>query len=85
MRFDSYYMSFAPETLVAKYRILNGYTQVELAYILGISTRQLQRIEKDFSRTKISTLRSIIRILDIPDNEIIKVIKGETIWLEMNL
>lgn len=79
MRFDSYYMSFAPETLVAKYRILNGYTQVELAYILGISTRQLQRIEKDFSRTKISTLRSIIRILDIPDNEIIKVIKGETI------
>ena len=79
MRFDSYYMSFAPEALVAKYRILNGYTQVELAYILGISTRQLQRIEKDFSRTKISTLRNIIRILDIPDNEIIKFIKGETI------
>ena len=75
MRFDSYYMSFAPETLVAKYRILNGYTQAELAYILGISTRQLQRIEKDFSRTKISTLRSIIRILDIPDNEIIEFIK----------
>ena len=79
MRFDCYYMSFAPESLVAKYRILNGYTQVELAYILGISTRQLQRIEKDFSRTKISTCRNIIRILDIPDNEIIDFIKGEKI------
>lgn len=79
MRFYHYYIPCTSESLVAKYRILNGYTQVELAHILGISTRQLQRIEKDFSRTKISTLRSIIRILDIPDNEIIKVIKGETI------
>lgn len=77
MRFYHYFVPCTSESLVAKYRKLNGYTQVELACILGISTRQLQRIENDFSRTKISTLRSIIRILDIPDNKILEVIKGE--------
>lgn len=77
MRYYSCCMSYDQESLVYKYRRLNGYTQVEFAYMLGITVRQLQRIEKDFSRTKISTCRKIIHLLNIPDKEILKFIKGE--------
>ena len=52
-----------------------NYSQEKLAEILQISTRQLQRIEKNEEETRIKTLKKIINILDIPDNEIIGYIK----------
>lgn len=61
--------------MIKEYRIKKGYTQEELSEILEISWRQLQRIEKDEEKTKISTLKKIIKILQIPDEEIIKFIK----------
>lgn len=61
--------------MIKENRIRKNYTQEELSEILNISTRQLQRIEKDEDKTKIETLRKIIKILQIPDEEIIKYMK----------
>lgn len=47
-------------------------TQEQLAERVGISWRQLQRIEKNENQTKISTLKNFIRVLDISDIEIIQ-------------
>lgn len=61
--------------MIKEYRIKNNYTQEQLAEIINISPRQLQRIEKDEYKTKIETIRKIIRVLNIPDEEILKYIK----------
>lgn len=61
--------------MIKEYRIKKNLTQEDLAEKLNISPRQLQRIEKDETKTKISTLKKIIKILNIPDNEIIKYLK----------
>ena len=49
--------------MIKEYRIKNNYTQEQLAEIINISPRQLQRIEKDEDKTKIETIRKIIRVL----------------------
>lgn len=58
--------------MIKENRIKKNYTQEQLAEALGISTRQLQRIEKNENDTKIKTLKKIIKVLDIPNDEIIK-------------
>ena len=62
--------------MIKEYRIKNNYTQEELAEIINIIPRQLQRIEKDENKTKIETIKKIIKVLNIPDEEILKYIKG---------
>ena len=62
--------------MIKEYRIKNNYTQEELAEIINISPRQLQRIEKDENKTKIETIKKIIHVLNIPDEEILKYIKS---------
>lgn len=57
--------------MIKQYRIKKGYTQEELAELVNLSTRQLQRIEENEERTKIKTLKQIIKVLQIPENEII--------------
>lgn len=59
--------------LIKEYRLKNGLTQEQLAEKLSISTRQLQRIEKDERRTTIEMLKKIRIILQIPDYDMIKV------------
>lgn len=61
--------------MIKENRLKRKYTQEELAEIIEISPRQLQRIEKNEDKTKIETLRKIIKILQIPDNEILEYIK----------
>lgn len=61
--------------MIKENRIKKGYTQEQLAELIDISWRQLQRIEKNESNTKISTLKKIIRILNIPDEDILKFFK----------
>ncbi|MGM9970135.1 MAG: helix-turn-helix domain-containing protein [Anaeroplasma sp.] len=53
-----------------------GYTQEQLAEILDISWRQLQRIEKHEDKTKITTLKKIIKVLNVSDKEIINFMKN---------
>lgn len=62
--------------MIKENRIKNKYTQEKLAEIIDISPRQLQRIEKNEEKTKITTLRKIIKVLKIPDKEILNFIKG---------
>ncbi len=61
--------------MIKEHRIKKGYTQEELAELINISPRQIQRIEKEEEKTKIETLKKIIKILEIPDKEIIKYLK----------
>ena len=61
--------------MIKEYRMKKNYTQEELAEMINISPRQLQRIEKNENKTKIETIRKIIKILEIPDQEILKYIK----------
>ena len=58
-----------------KYRLKNGYTQELLAEILGISTRHLQRIEKEENEPSLELLKKIIKILKIDDSDIVKYMK----------
>ena len=52
--------------MIKENRIKKNYTQEELAELVDISTRQLQRIEKDEDKTRIGTMRRIIKVLQIP-------------------
>ncbi len=61
--------------MIKENRIKKGYTQEQLAELIDISWRQLQRIEKNENNTKISTLKKIIQILNIPDDDILKFFK----------
>jgi len=60
--------------MIKENRIKKKYTQEELAELLNITPRQLQRIERNEAETKISTLKRIVAILDIPEDEILKYI-----------
>ncbi len=61
--------------MIKENRIKKGYTQEQLAEIINISPRQLQRIEKNEDKTKIETIRKIIKVLQIEDKEIITYLK----------
>ena len=61
--------------MIKENRIKRNYTQEELAEIINITPRQLQRIEKDEDKTRIETLKKIIKVLQIPDKEIIEYIR----------
>lgn len=50
-------------------------SQEQLAEKINISTRQLQRIEKVEEKTKLTTLKKIIKVLEISDEEIIDFMK----------
>lgn len=61
--------------MIKENRMKKNYTQEKLAEIINISPRQLQRIEKDESKTKIETLKRLINALQIPDEEIVNYLK----------
>ena len=61
--------------MIKECRIKKGYTQEKLAELINISPRQIQRIEKEEEKTKIETLKKIIKILEIPDQDIINYLK----------
>ncbi len=61
--------------MIKQYRLANHLSQEALAEKIGISWRQLQRIEHSEENTRISTFKKIVKILDIPDDEIIKFIR----------
>ncbi len=67
--------NYPGDKMIKENRIKKNYTQEELAEIINISPRQLQRIEKDEEKTKIETLKKIIKVLQITDKEIIEYIR----------
>ena len=63
--------------MIKKYRLKNNLSQEELAEKIGISTRHLQRLERNEENTRVSTFKKIITTLNIPDDEILKFIKNK--------
>ena len=61
--------------MIKQYRIAKKLSQEELAEEIGISWRQLQRLEHNEENTRISTFKKIIKTLNVPDEEILKFIK----------
>lgn len=57
--------------MIKENRKKKNFSQEQLAEMLGISTRQLQRIEKNEEETSIKTLKKLVKILEIPNDEII--------------
>ena len=53
--------------MIRQYRLTRNLSQEELAEEIGISWRQLQRLE--------STFKKIVKTLNVPDDEIIKFIR----------
>lgn len=62
--------------MLKTYRIKMGYTQEELAELLEISWRQMQRIEKGKSLPSMQTLKKLVIILNISDSDLAKYIKS---------
>ncbi len=63
--------------MIRHYRLQNKLTQEELAEEIGISWRQLQRLEYNEEKTRISTFKKIVKVLKIPDDEILRFIKNK--------
>ena len=61
--------------MIRQYRLAKQLSQEELAEEIGISWRQLQRIEHNEENTRISTFKKIVNILNVPDEEIINFFK----------
>ncbi len=61
--------------MIKQYRLANKLSQEELAEEIGISWRQLQRIEHSEENTRISTFKKIVKALDVSDEEIIEFIR----------
>ena len=61
--------------MIKQYRIAKNLSQEELAEEIGISWRQLQRLEHNEESTRISTFKKIIKTLNVPDEDILKFIK----------
>ncbi len=61
--------------MIKQYRLANNLSQEELAEEIGISWRQLQRIEHSEENTRISTFKKIVKTLNVSDEEIIEFIR----------
>ncbi len=62
--------------MIRKYRQLKKLSQEELAEEINISWRQIQRIEQNEEKTRITTFKKIVKVLNIPDDEIINFFKN---------
>ena len=58
-----------------EYRKKQGYTQEELAEVLDISTRHMQRIENEEKIPTMELFKKIVKILRINDKDIVTYIK----------
>lgn len=61
--------------MIKEYRLKRGFSQEYLAEKIDISWRHLQRLEHNESNTTIKTLRKLIAVLDISDEDILKYLK----------
>lgn len=61
--------------MIRENRLKNNLTQEELAEKLDISWRHLQRLEYNEENTTVSTLKKIIKVLNIPNEEILEYLK----------
>lgn len=63
--------------MIKKYRKIHNLTQEKLAELLDISPRQLQKIESGHTETSLKTLKKLIKILDISDEDMVNYKKNK--------
>jgi DNA-binding Xre family transcriptional regulator len=64
--------------MLKEYRIKRGYSLEKLAELCDISWRNLQRIENGkMDVARFETIKKIIKVLEISDKDIIKLIKED--------
>lgn len=64
--------------MIKEQRIKKGYTLEKLAELCSISWRNLHRIENGkINEAKFGTIKKIINILELNEEEIIKIIKDK--------
>lgn len=66
--------------MINKYRKLRGLTQEQLAEMIEISTRQLQRLEKETDIPSLKTLQKLVITLNINEKDLsnyVRTIKKE--------
>ena len=61
--------------MIRENRLRMNLTQEQLAEKIDISWRQLQRIEKNESETRVQTLKKLISALEIPNEEVLEYLK----------
>ena len=61
--------------MIKEYRQKNGFSQEELAEKIDISWRHLQRLEHNESKTTVKTLKKLIKVLKVSDEDILKYLK----------
>ena len=66
--------------MIKEYRIKKKLTQEQFAEKIDISSRHLQRLEHEEDKTTVKTLKKIINVLDIPNDEILKYVGKKTSW-----
>lgn len=64
--------------MIKEYRLKKNLTQEQLAEKLDISSRHLQRLENSEEKTTVKTLKKIVSVLEIPNDEIIKYIRKKS-------
>ena len=63
--------------MISKYRLLRNLTQEELANMLNISWRQVQRIETGKCSPSLKTFKKLIKVLNISDKDILDYLRQE--------
>lgn len=58
--------------MIKEYRIKNDLSQEDLAEKIDISWRHMQRLEHNESNTTVKTLKKLINVLNISDEDIKK-------------
>ena len=62
--------------MIKEYRIKNGLSQEDLAEKIDISWWHMQRLEHNESNTTVKTLKKLIQVLNISDEDILKYLKN---------
>ncbi len=62
--------------MIKEYRIKNDLSQEDLAEKIDISWRHMQRLEHNESNTTVKTLKKLIQVLNISDEDILKYLKN---------
>ena len=61
--------------MIKEYRLKKGFSQELLAEKIDISWRHLQRLEHNEANTTVKTLKKLIKVLDISDEDILDYLK----------
>ena len=72
-------MTYERDKMFKEYREKHKYTQEQLAELIEVSARTIQRIENKEVNPNIKNFRKLINVLKITDEDIAYIVKNELI------